>query len=238
MLCRLCSSKNICLLQTIRREQLISKWAKLGISTSYLLRNDLEYMLCKECDLRFYKPMITGDENFYNALQKFDWYYMDNKKEFKYAIDVIKSDDEVLEIGSGSGGFLKQISAKRFVGLELSQEAIKIAAERSIRLENEIIEDHARNHKDHYNVVCSFQVLEHVNNPHSFLQSAVDVLKSGGIMIVAVPSEDSFLKYTETVLNMPPHHVTRWSDKILENITKIFGLQLLEIYHEKFKIFI
>lgn len=52
-------------------------------------------------------------------------------------------------------------------------------------------------------------------------------------MIVAVPSEDSFLsKCVNGVLNMPPHHVTRWSDESLRSIAKIFNLELIEISHE------
>ena len=34
------------------------------------------------------------------------------------------------------------------------------------------------------------------------------------------------------VLNMPPHHITRYSDKTLQKIAEIFDLKLLGIYHE------
>lgn len=48
-----------------------------------------------------------------------------------------------------------------------------------------------------------------------------------------MPSEDSFIKYaTNGILNMPPHHISRYNDKTLENITKIFNLELVEIHHE------
>ena len=53
-------------------------------------------------------------------------------------------------------------------------------------------------------------------------------------MIVAVPSEDSFLKYaTNGILNMPPHHVTRWSDETFGYIAKRYNLEIETIYHEK-----
>ncbi|PAF45199.1 hypothetical protein [Helicobacter sp. 11S02596-1] len=52
-------------------------------------------------------------------------------------------------------------------------------------------------------------------------------------MIIAVPSESAFLKdCVNGILNMPPHHVSRFSDDTLKNIAKIFDLELLGIYHE------
>ena len=32
---------------------------------------------------------------------------------------------------------------------------------------------------------------------------------------------------------MPPHHISRFSDKTLQEIANIFNLELLEIYHEQ-----
>ncbi len=53
-------------------------------------------------------------------------------------------------------------------------------------------------------------------------------------MIIAVPSEDSFISQTSnSILNMPPHHVTRWTDKTLNNIAQQFNLELIILHHEK-----
>lgn len=52
-------------------------------------------------------------------------------------------------------------------------------------------------------------------------------------LIIAVPAEDSFLQFAVNgILNMPPHHISRYSDRTLKNIAQIFDLELLEIYHE------
>lgn len=49
-----------------------------------------------------------------------------------------------------------------------------------------------------------------------------------------MPSQDSFLQYcVNGILNMPPHHISRFSDKTLQEIARIFNLTLLEIYHEQ-----
>jgi len=52
-------------------------------------------------------------------------------------------------------------------------------------------------------------------------------------LIVGVPSESSFLAHVvNSVLNMPPHHVTRWSDRALESVSKLFNLKTLVVFHE------
>ncbi|RAX52735.1 hypothetical protein CCY99_07145 [Helicobacter sp. 16-1353] len=53
------------------------------------------------------------------------------------------------------------------------------------------------------------------------------------LLIIAIPSQDSFLKdCVNGILNMPPHHISRFSDKTLENIARIFDIKLTQIYHE------
>ena len=205
-----------------------------SIEFSYLLNEDINYCECLNCKLRFYDPLITGDEKFYNSLQKFGWYYMDEKEEYVYAKEYIKSSDKVLEVGSGKGAFAKHLPTKDYIGLDFSENAKKMAAENGIAIENEMIQDYAKKHKEEFDVVVSFQVLEHVSDPKSFIESKLEALKIGGKLIIAVPSEDSFLKYVNNgILNMPPHHVTRWSDDTFKFIADKYGLSIVDVYHEK-----
>ena len=84
-----------------------------------------------------------------------------------------------------------------------------------------------------YDVVCHFQVLEHVSAPRAFLVDCVRALRPGGRLIITVPSEDSFLSIAEDAwLNMPPHHVTRWTDSALRFALAKLQLEAQEIWHE------
>lgn len=232
--CPLCSSTTIVFLEKIKRRDLLKLYKNLtGKDFSYLINQDLEYYFCKHCELKFYFPLITGDEQFYNTLQKFNWYYLNNKYEFDYAKKFIKKRDHVLEIGAGRGVFAKKLLTKNYIGLDTSQKAKELANKEGIKIENETIEDHAKKINNFYDVVCCFQVLEHVSNPKNFLKASIDVLRKEGILIIAVPSENSFLKFaTNNILNMPPHHLTRWSDSTLKYLSKIFNLDIIEIHHE------
>ena len=82
-------------------------------------------------------------------------------------------------------------------------------------------------------MVGHFQVLEHVTDPKGFMQGCVKALKSGGKLLMAVPVEDSFVGRAEsTWLNMPPHHLTRWSNTALANAVRSVGVNPVETWHE------
>ncbi len=235
--CILCSNKDIDNIENIDIKSLTKIYFNAtNIDFSYLFGENtkLMYNQCRRCGLKYFTPLIVGDEKFYNSFQEIDWYYMEEKEEFQYAKKFINKNDKVLEVGCGKGAFARIVPTNCYVGLDPSEKAKKMASKNGVRIKNESIELHAQNHQDYYDVVCSFQVLEHVPNPFSFLNSSIQTLKKGGFLIIAVPSEDSFVKYiTNGILNMPPHHISRWSDDALNYLTKIFDLELLEIYHEK-----
>ena len=235
MNCPLCNGKNIIVLETINKTDIVIVYRKmLDIDVRYLINQDIDFCECQNCKLRFYNPLITGDEKFYNSLQKFDWYDMDDKEEYQYAKKFISPNDKVLEVGSGKGAFAKHLATKDYIGLDLSQNAKEMAAKNGINIENEMIQDYALKHKEEFDIVVSFQVLEHVSDPKSFIEAKLYALKKGGKLIIAVPSEVSFLKYvTNGILNMPPHHVTRWSDATFEYIASKYELNIETIYHEK-----
>ncbi|MBK2357532.1 class I SAM-dependent methyltransferase [Francisella hispaniensis] len=235
MNCPLCDTENIKKLEKIDKKSLIGLYKKATSEDfSYLISQDIDFCECNNCKLRFYDPLTTGDEKFYNSLQKFEWYYLDDKEEYVYAKDYISSTDKVLEVGSGKGAFAKHIDTKDYVGLDFSRQAKNMAQQNGIVVENELIEDYAEKHPHEFDVVVSFQVLEHVSNPKQFIESKIKTLKKGGRLIIAVPSEDSFLKYAiNAILNMPPHHVTRWSDATFKYIADIYNLTIETIYHEK-----
>lgn len=189
MHCILCHSSQIVDIQSISKATLSSLYRKnFGIDIERLLHTDLAYMHCQDCDLRFFACLDggipTGDNDFYNALNQLDWYYFDEKNEYSFAKDFIKENASVLEVGCGKGAFAKYIpQSATYTGLEFSTEAKTMAAKNGINIQNISIEDLAlryikKSQKEKFDVACSFQVLEHVSDPHSFIASQIKVLKS------------------------------------------------------------
>ena len=236
MNCPLCAGKDIKKIKKIDNKKLISAYKKLtGNNFSYLFSENIILYKCKSCKLKFYYPYVTGDEKFYNALQKFDWYYLDNKYEYTFASKYIEEGDRVLDVGSGKGAFSNYLpNGASYVGLDLSKNAKELGKLNNIYIENEDIITHSEKYINYYDVVVSFQVIEHVSEPARLLEGKIRSLKKNGTLIIAVPSEDSFIKYDDnSILNMPPHHISRWSDDTLRYIAKLYGLELECINHEK-----
>ena len=237
IVCPLSGSSNVTLIEQINASDLIKMYdqsLQADISKEFGEVKQIGYYHCIDSDLRFFYPMVTGSEKYYEHLQKNPWYYMDDKAEYDYANNFIKESDLVLEIGCGRGAFSQKISTKKYVGLEFSRKAKEIALSKGIIIENESIQSHSVAHPAKYDVVCAFQVLEHISEIRSFIESSIKALKPGGLLIYSLPSADSFLSLiANNFFNMPPHHVSFWSDKSLKHIAEIFGMKIVNIEHEK-----
>jgi SAM-dependent methyltransferase len=178
-------------------------------------------------------PQAIGDGKFYDDLQQYKGYYPGDKPEFTEAARYITSEDDVLEVGAGEGLFTHYIRCRSYTGLEFSDQAIDKADKKGIKLLHQSLEDHAGENPERYHAVCYFQVLEHVPHPGRFISDSLRCLKPGGKLILAVPSEDSFIKDAPNFyLNMPPHHASRWTDNALRKIGELYGLDLLQLFHE------
>jgi len=186
---------------------------------------------CVDTKYSFFYPYdVAGDGEFYAQLQEFDWYYMPWKWEHQEAAKEVKPGMKVLEVGSAKGDFLKRLKEDydaEVTGLELNEKAAKEAQQRGLEVHCEFVQDHAMTHPETYDLVCSFQVLEHIAEVHSFLEAKVKCLKPGGKLIICVPNNDGFLKIdSRNVLNKPPHHMGLWGEESLRSLSKLFSLQV------------
>jgi SAM-dependent methyltransferase len=194
---------------------------------------ELRLMHCAACDLKFFDPAIAGDVAFYEALESFDWYYTKSKPEFDLAATYVAAGDRVLEVGCGAGHFGKRLDRSRYVGLELTALAAQAARSAGLDVRQQTIEAHGAGAAGAYDVVCFFQVLEHIPQPGAFLRHARRCLRAGGRLIVSVPASDGYIgRAPNNCLNLPPHHVTWWSDAALGNLARLFGLKLERLEHE------
>lgn len=197
---------------------------------------------CNKTKYRFYYPFsIAGDALFYEQLQEAHQkqgltYYRGWAYDHQFAYDHIASGEHVLDIGCGSGNFLEKAREKTpFVyGLEFNDMAIQACLKKGFTVQNQTIEEHARAAAEKYDVVCAFQVLEHVSNVKSFLDGAIQVLKPGGKLIIGVPNNEPFyVHYSKyDTLNLPPHHMGLWSKKAFLNLQAVFPLIFSSISYQ------
>lgn len=234
--CPLCNGVKVATMESISVGRVVKMYKKLlgiDVASEFGELLSIDCNRCNDCDLIYFSPAVSGSEHFYEMLQLFDWYYLAEKNEYEFARNFVKPTDDVLDIGCGRGAFGKYITCRSYLGIEYSKEAKKLAVNNGVEVINESIENHSINNRNTYDVVCSFQVLEHVIDVRSFIESAVICLKSGGLLIFSTPSADSFAAFVPNfILDMPPHHATRWSEASYRNVANLYDLDLIDLWHE------
>lgn len=220
---------------------LIAKWkAQLGINIKHELGgvDRITEHRCRQCGLLYFLPVTAGSEDLYRQLQELPWYYSDGKWEHHAALRDIPPNAAVLEVGCGFGSFLDLVHEKRQAvakGIDLSPSAIEVAQSMRRPVAVEDVLTLAESEPESYDVVCAFQVLEHVGDPRRFLESCVKLLKPGGRLCIGVPNNDGYLGKLQldvALLNQPPHHITRWSSRTLRSLGAFLPLTVRRINFE------
>jgi SAM-dependent methyltransferase len=234
IICPLCGDSKIRKIKTIRSQDLIKRYANdFGINVSEVFTglSNIELFKCNVTGYNFFYPLnIAGDAKFYEKLQEFPWYYMPWKWEHEQVFRAIQKleNPKVLEIGCAQGSFLKRLAETNIecVGLELNKDAVKIANENRLTVFDATIQQHAASRIEYYDVVCSFQVMEHIGNIKEVLEASIQTLKKGGFLYISVPNNNSFLGLdADNLLNMPPHHMCLWDATSLGNLCKVFNIK-------------
>lgn len=230
--CILCHSKHISVKAEIKSHTVNSIYFEsFGYDFSnFFPEEQFKFYNCKNCNLQFFSPIMAGNEAFYNILQELrDNYYSKIRPEFSTIKNYIKSGDKVLDVGAGQGDFATMLNYANYTGLEFSPSAIENAKKNNIFILRESIEHHSILYNNKYNVVLSNHVHEHVPDLYSFISAGVRALIKGGYYILSVPNnENSETSSVNHTLNLPPHHISRFTKSSLSNLTS-FGLELIAI---------
>src|SRR5208337_1673891 len=138
------------------------------------------------------------------------------------------SDDlVVLDFGCADGLFLRNLPAKRRIGVEANAAALDHSRE-SCRQEGCSIELYAtleEVEEASVDVLISNHCLEHVPNPLGALLGMLKVLKPGGRLVLMVPFDDwRDAKYREWQPGDRDNHLYTWSPMNIGNLLVEAGL--------------
>lgn len=211
----------------------------IDVSEYFMGMQQIDIYKCQQTGYRFYYPLtLAGNDLFYEQLQKYDWYYADWKWDYDAALPFIKSGSKVLDIGCGSGNFLVKLKTDKAcdcTGLEFNDKAIEAGRRKGLTVHKEFVQEYAAKHKNEFDFVCFFQVLEHISDIDSFMLAAIECLKPGGKLIICVPNNNPyFIGYFEYhSLNMPPHHMGLWNEASFKGLENIYPIKLTDVRTEK-----
>ncbi len=127
------------------------------------------------------------------------------KKYVNYILKYSKEKGFILDVGCGTGIALEMIgkkSKRRYFGIDISSTSIQMCKTKGI--DCRFYNGQKIPFKDEYfQLVGSFNVLEHTNDPISFLNEKLRVLKKGGYLIIVCPNflsiTNSYHKHTKGV---------------------------------------
>jgi SAM-dependent methyltransferase len=144
----------------------------------------------------------------------------------------------ILDFGCGSGGFLHEAKKKTFEiwGLDFDRQSIDFCKKylSTDRLYAISLEDFlTRFPHNKMDVVCAFEVLEHVEDPAAMIQTMQGTLKSGGQILISVPYCGRIFD-TMGSMDAPPNHLTRWTKKALRAVLEKNGFTDVQIVVQPF----
>jgi SAM-dependent methyltransferase len=231
----LTGTHNVSQIGSVPTAELIAFYRRSGldVASEFPAIDAIAVWQCMESGLKFTVPCVSGSEKFYSELEKSGTAYPKEKFEFGLAAKLIRPEMQLLDIGCGFGHFSDFAEQASYTGLEYSSHAVQHGKARGRNILLESAQEHAQRLGPVYDMVVSFQVLEHVCDPLSFLKAAAACLKPGGRLVVGVPADDSFLGMAaNNLLNLPPHHVTFWPARALKYALETIGLSDIASEHE------
>jgi glycosyltransferase involved in cell wall biosynthesis len=141
--------------------------------------------------------------------------------------------DTVLEVGAGQGSVGARIATtSSYVGVEPDATSRATAARRLPAGARLLADVDELRHDEMFDLLCAFEVLEHISDDRDALDRWVHHVRPGGHVLVSVPAEpDRWGPYDELV-----GHVRRYTRADLEALFRSTGLDVVAVDHYGFPV--
>lgn len=198
-----------------------------------------EYRMCRcnACGLEFADPMLAPSAEWYRLAYQAQDLYPSTRWEFGAVLDRLPLRARLLELGCGSGAFLKRCRERDVsaVGVDFASDAIAECRRdgldarvadvcQTILLPDEAAPDH----------ITAFHVLEHLERPLALFEQAAANASAGTTFWIAVPSNHRGSRWLGEIdfLDQPPHHMSRWTESALRAVGERAGWILEKVSYE------
>jgi SAM-dependent methyltransferase len=132
---------------------------------------------------------------------------------------------DVLEIGCGQGSFGVRLARRyRYLGIDLDETSLAIARARFKRFgstgELRLGDLSAIQEDERFDLVCAFEVLEHLEDDVGAVRAWADRLRPGGLVMISAPAwQKRFGPWDELA-----GHYRRYDPPVLESVFRDAGL--------------
>ncbi len=121
-----------------------------------------------------------------------------------------RSTNRILDAGCGQGFFLNEARKRGWevYGTEYSERAVEICREKGIEMRTGALSENLFD-PEFFDVITSFEVIEHINNPLEEIKLIKRFLRPGGLFYCTTPNFNSVMRYylkeNYNVIEYPEH---------------------------------
>jgi len=191
---------------------------------------------CKNCDAQFWWPLKHPGQEFYE--KAYDPTGNHERSALGWGNRMFLRDKKIkkgnlLDIGCSYGDFLNAARKIEFEiwGIDISRRSIE-AAKNLFGFKNVYAESidsfSKRIDIPKFDIVTFFDVIEHLDDPKSFVREVAKVLKKNGLIVFSTPDRECLKGWHDH----PPQHLFKWSKKNLEFLLKSEGFNIVNFERE------
>ena len=247
MKCKICGSENTDIIYNdLIRDGGLGQYTKKPI----------KIFQCKNCDVIWHDNEIADVKEYYEteeyrnelegSSEEEKFYELHDKEtldKLNYTGTTIFRNKVVADIGCGCGAFLDYISgvAREVVAVEPSLKYRNIMSRKGFSTYS-YADEAKKLYANKIDVITSFDVIEHVQSPESFIKDVYDLLTAGGKAIIGTPTDAPVMrsllgKDYEKKLLFSTQHLWILSEKNLRIISEKCGFKNIDIkYYQRYGI--
>jgi 2-polyprenyl-3-methyl-5-hydroxy-6-metoxy-1,4-benzoquinol methylase len=170
---------------------------------------------CKSCFMVFSSliPSQSTLATHYGAYRMFDQISDITIKRYNQLLDQFekyRQTNRIIDVGCGQGFFLEQAKKRGWevYGTEFAPQYIKVCSDKGIRM-NEGVLTLVNYPPESFDIVTSFEVIEHLSYPLQELKNFNSLLRPGGLLYITTPNFNSLSRRIQgdhwTVISYPDH---------------------------------
>lgn len=224
-------------------------------STPKFEKNSINYVTCRVCQTFYVNPRPSSNvlEWFYQGSPNYAYWNSvvfpasetaRHQKIFVPRVDQLLElcreysveTKAILEVGAGFGTFCSEVKARnvfsRVVAVEPTPDLAETCRKRGLEILEQPIEQIELEHTALFDVVASFEVIEHLFSPIEFLGHMTRLLRPGGLLILTCPNGQGFdIETLGTASNTVDHeHLNYFNPNSLSKLLASRGLEVLESF--------
>lgn len=216
--CLICQSKNISGL--------------VGYEAAHLVK-------CDQCSFVFAKQIPTAQElvdHYSKTYSREDFLSPITVKRYHELLDKFepyRKTNKLLDVGCGVGYFLDVARERGWevYGTEFTDESMRINRDKGFNMNQGPLK--ATNYApESFDIITSFEVIEHINNPDEEMNQIKTILRQGGLFYCTTPNFNSLSRHQlkgQWNVIVYPEHLSYYTPKSMDYLLKHHGFHKKEV---------